>query len=51
MQPYVIIKTPSCIKVKLKTHPTLISRANKVYKLRVMTTKTHRSIGSLIIKF
>ena len=40
MQPYVIIKTPSCIKVKLKTHPTLISRANKEYKLRVRTTRT-----------
>ena len=36
-------------KSELKTHPTLISSANKEYELRKGTTKTHKSIGSLII--
>ena len=38
-------------KSELKTHPTLISHANKEYELRTGTTRTHRSIVSLIIKF
>ena len=36
---------------ELKTHQTLISRANKEYELKAGTTETHRSTGYLIIKF
>ena len=38
-------------KSERKTHPTLINRAIKEYELEVETTRTHRSIGSLRIKF
>ena len=37
-------------KSELKSHPTLISRANKEYELRVETIETHRSNDSLKIK-
>ena len=37
-------------KCELKTLPTLIRRANKEYELKVGTSETHKSIGSLIIK-
>ena len=36
---------------ELKTHQTLISRANKEYELKTWTIGTHRSIGFLRIKF
>ena len=38
-------------KSELKTHPTLISRANKEYELKAETAGTHRNSGFLIIKF
>ena len=38
-------------KSELETHLTLIKHAIKEYELRVGTTGSHRSIGSLIIKF
>ena len=38
-------------KSKLKTHPNLISHANKEYVFIAGAIMTHRSIDSLIIKF
>ena len=35
----------------LKTHSTLISRANKEYELRMGNIMTHKSTSSLKIKF
>ena len=38
-------------KSELKTHSTFINRAIKKYELIVRTTRTHKRISSLIIKF
>ena len=38
-------------KNELKTHPTLINSVIKEYELKVGTIETHKSTGSLIIKF
>ena len=37
-------------KSEPRTNLTLIIRANKVYKFKVETTRTHKSISSLIIQ-
>ena len=38
-------------KSELKTYPTLINRVIKEYEIITETTKTHKSISSLKIKF
>ena len=38
-------------KSEPRANLTLITHDNKVYELRMGTTSTHRSIGSLLIKF
>ena len=48
----VLVTMQDCIGVsELKTHLTLMNRVIKGYEFRVGTIGTHRSIGSLIMKF